>query len=308
MAGPVLVTVSAVTVIGLLRKSSETFPLLAAGVPAFRLLNPLLVTALLLNAALIVNQEIIVPTLAIQLQTPRGNRSAEIQRVDPVYDYGNDKLHVAGDHVLPDTGTLVRPRFSFRTGTLAIRPVSLVAEKALFVSSPPEAPGKKGWLLHRLTNVLDLQSFTPEGRKRVIPANNGTGAFIVSDVSFHYLCSSGRNNRLLSSAQLIDRIRKPAAGAIPVRAQSMALHARLTRPLLCLLTIAIALPIVLRRESQSLIANLAICAAVLGCFYGIAQACVAAGNNDYLSPDAAAWIPVILHGMGAAWTTSLVQT
>ncbi|MEY2724704.1 MAG: hypothetical protein RLZZ458_571, partial [Planctomycetota bacterium] len=38
MAGPVLVTVSAVTVIALLRKSSETFPLLAAGVPAFRLL------------------------------------------------------------------------------------------------------------------------------------------------------------------------------------------------------------------------------------------------------------------------------
>lgn len=308
MAGPVLVTLSAVTVIALLRKSSETFPLLGAGVPAFRLLRPLLLSAFVLCAALTVNQELLLPSIAGQLQTPRGSKSAEVQRVDPVYDYGNDLMHVAGDHVIPDTGVLVGPRFSFREGLLATRPFSLIGEKAEFVSSPAEAPGQKGWLLHNLTTVLDLKSLTPEGRKRIFPANDGKGAFVVSDCSFDYLCNNGRNTRLISSNQLVERIRKPAAGAVSIRAQSLALHSRITRPILCLLSIALALPLVLRRESTSLISNLAVCAAVLGTFYGITQACLAIGSQNVFSPDTAAWIPVILNGMAAAWTSTLVQT
>ena len=308
MAGPVLVTVSAVTVIALLRKSSETFPLLAAGVPAFRLLRPLLVSAFMLCTALVLNQELVLPSIAVRLQTPRGSRSAEIQRVDPVYDYGNDLMHVTGDHVIPSSATLVGPRFSIRKGQLAIRDISLIAEKAVFTSSHPDAPGEKGWLLKNLTAVLDPNCLTLEGRKRVFATDDGTGAFIISDCSFDYLCNAGRNTRLISSNQLIERIRKPATGAISVRAQSLALHSRITRPILCLLSITLALPLVLRRESISLISNLAICAAVLGAFYGITQGCLAVGTRDAISPDTAAWIPVVLNGMAAAWTSTLIQT
>jgi lipopolysaccharide export system permease protein len=308
MAGPILIVVSAVTVVALLRKSSETFPLLAAGIPAFRLLRPLLITALILNAALFVNQEFVIPSLAVRLQTPRGSRAAEIQRVDPVYDYGNDLTHIAGDHVLPGSGTLVGPRFAFREGRLSKRSFILKAEKAFWLSSPPQAPGQNGWLLQKVTGVLDVESLTPEGRKRILPTASGKDVFVVSDVTFDYLCSGGRNTRLLSSFQLVERIRKPAAGVIPVRNQSLALHARLTRPILCLLSISLALPLVLRRESHSLITNLAVCSAVLGIFYGMAHACLAAGNEAFISPDTAAWLPVILNGMASAWASSLVQT
>ncbi|MEY3172133.1 MAG: hypothetical protein RLZZ436_46 [Planctomycetota bacterium] len=308
MAGPILIVVSAVTVVALLRKSSETFPLLAAGIPAFRLLRPLLFTALLLNAALILNQELFIPSLAVRLQTPRGSRTAEIQRVDPVYDYSNDLMHIAGDHVLPASGTLVGPRFAFREGRLTKRPFILKAEKASWVSSPAEAPGKNGWLLRKVTGVLDTGTLTAEGRQRIVPTASGKDVFVVSDVTFHYLCSGGRNIRLLSSAELVERIRKPAAGVIPVRNQSLALHSRLTRPILCLLSISLALPLVLRRESHSLITNLAVCAAVLGAFYGLSIACIAIGNGDLISPDTAAWLPVILNGMATAWSASLVQT
>ncbi len=308
MAGPVLIVVSAVTVVALLRKSSETFPLLAAGIPAFRLLRPLLLTAVVLNVALMVNQEYMIPRLAVRLQTPRGSRAAEIQRVDPVYDYSNDLTHIAGDHVLPGSGTLVGPRFAFREGRLSKRSFILKAEKASWLSSPPEAPGKNGWLLQKVTGVLDIETLTAEGRNRILPTASGTDVFVVSDVTFDYLCSGGRNTRLLSSAQLVERIRKPAAGVVPVRSQSLALHSRLTRPILCLLSISLALPLVLRRESHSLITNLATCAAVLGFFYGTAHACLAAGNGAVLSPDTAAWLPVILNGMASAWAASLVQT
>lgn len=49
MAGPMLIVISVITVLGLLQKNSETFPILAAGIPAFRLLKPLLLAAAILN-------------------------------------------------------------------------------------------------------------------------------------------------------------------------------------------------------------------------------------------------------------------
>ena len=122
------------------------------------------------------------------------------------------------------------------------------------------------------------------------------------------LYNRGRNVQFLSSIQLIQRLRNPATGPIPVRRQSMALHCRLTRPILCLINIAIALPLVFRKESHSLITNMAVCAAVLGVFYGLTEASFALGGTGLIAADLAAWIPVVVTGVASAWTSGLVQT
>jgi lipopolysaccharide export system permease protein len=88
----------------------------------------------------------------------------------------------------------------------------------------------------------------------------------------------------------------------------MALHCRLTRPILCLINIAIALPLVFRKESHSLITNMAVCAAVLGLFYGLTEASFALGGTGLIAADLAAWIPVVVTGVASAWTSGLVQT
>jgi lipopolysaccharide export system permease protein len=132
--------------------------------------------------------------------------------------------------------------------------------------------------------------------------------FIVSEVSFDQLYNRGRNLRFLSSMQLIQRIRNASTGPVPVRGQSIALHFRLTQPLLCLLNIAIAVPLVFRRESHSLITNLVVCACVLGFFYAIAEGSLAMGGSGLIAPDLAAWFPVIVIGVATTWTAGLVQT
>ena len=147
----------------------------------------------------------------------------------------------------------------------------LKAEKATFISET-EQHGS-GWLLQNMTGVLETELLTEEGRKRMIPSSNGRDVFIVSEVSFDQLYNRGRNLKLLSSMQLIQRIQNPATGPMPVRGQSLALHARITRPLLCLLNIAIALPLVMRKESHSLITNMVICAAYWGrCMWSLRDA------------------------------------
>lgn len=306
MTGTMLIVVSVITVLGLIRKSSETFPILAAGIPAFRLLKPLLMAAVILNGALIVNQELIIPNIAVALQTPRGSNQAQVQKVEAVYDHSNYLMHIDGEEVLIESQTLVDASFSIPEPQLATQFSVLKAESARFINATEDHPS--GWLLKNLTGVFNEEVLTDEGRQRVIPRPNGKDLFIASDVSFDQLYNRGRNIQYLSSLQLIQRLQNPSTGPIPVRRQSIALHCRLTRPLLCLINIAIALPLVLRRESHSLITNMAICAGVLGVFYALAEASFALGGSGLIAADLAAWIPVIVTGIVSTWTSGLVQT
>ena len=306
LAGPMLIVVSVITVLGLLRKNSETYPILASGVPAFRLLRPLLLATAMLNGALIVNQEFIIPNLAVQLQTPRGSKVAQVQKVEPVYDYSNHLMHIDGEQVLVEAQTLLGASFALPEPELTTQSCELKAEKARFIPETSKHPS--GWLLENLTGVFDPDILTAEGKQRVIPRTNGKDVFVVSEVSFDQLYNRGRNLRFLSSMQLVQRIQNPSTGPVPVRGQSMALHARMTRPILCLLNIAIALPLVFRKESHSLITNMAVCSAVLGLFYGIAECSFAMGRGGMIAADLAAWLPVIITGIACTWTSGLVQT
>ncbi len=305
LTGSILIVISCVTVLGLLEKHSESHPILAAGVPAFRLLRPLIVGGFLLNLLLVANQEFVMPAVAVELQTPRGSRSAQVQKVEPVYDYSNCMMHIDGDRVVIEERRLDNATFDL-PGELAEQSYALKCESAVYMPKTDKHPA--GWLLKNLTGLFDPEMLTDDGRKRIVPRSNGKDLFIVSDVSFDQLYNRGRNLKLLSSMQLVERIRNPSTGVMPVQRQSLALHSRLTRPVLCLFSIAIALPLVMRRESQSLIMNMAICAFVLAGFYGFTEGCLAMGDARLLRPDLAAWIPVMTMGSASVWTSGYVQT
>ena len=165
-AGNLLVVVSAIAVLGLLQKHSETFPLLAAGIPAFRLLKPLLIAGTILNGVLIANQEFIIPNIAGQLQTPRGSKLAQVQKVEPVYDYSNHLMFIDGEQVLVNSQTLVDATFMLPEPELSTQICVLKAEKAMFAAGTDKHPS--GWLLQNLTGVFDPEILTPEGKQRVI--------------------------------------------------------------------------------------------------------------------------------------------
>ncbi len=307
MTGPMLIVISVIAVLGLLQKHHENYPILAAGIPAFRLLRPLLAAAVLLNLGLIVNQEFIIPAIAAPLQTPRGNSMENLQEVEAVYDYPNFLMHIDGEHVQVEKQLLLNATFGLPVPEMATQICTLTAESAEFIEQTNRHPS--GWLLRNLTGVFDPDILTPFGKIRVLPGTNGKDLFVVSTVSFDQLYSSGRNLKLLSSAQLIQRIRNPSTGPLPVRGQRLALHSRITRPFLCLLSICMALPLVMRKESRSLIMNMAVCAAVLGFFYAFTHGCFALGSTGtLLRPEQAAWLPVIVSGMASTWTATCVQT
>jgi lipopolysaccharide export system permease protein len=183
---------------------------------------------------------------------------------------------------------------------------SLRAESAVYLPENDRHPS--GWLLTNQTGVFDPQLLTDEGRKRIIPKPNGKDIFVASEVNFAELYYQGRNPKLLSSLQLVKRIRHPATGSVTVRQQSLALHSRITRPFLSMLTAAIALPLILRKESMGLIINLAICGCVLAAIFGIAEGSLLLGNAGLIRPELAAWLPIVFTGTTCVWTAGYVQT
>lgn len=305
MAGPILIVVSAIAVLGLLEKNSESHPVLAAGIPALRLLRPFLLGAGILNVLLILNQEFVLPNIVAELQTPRGGVAAASQKVEPVYDYPNYMMHIDGKEIIIEERKLVDASFAL-PNELSQRAYALKCEAAIFM--PQTEQQSAGWLLKNLTGPFHEEMLTDIGRRRIVASSNGRDVFIVSDVSFDQLYNRVSNVKLLSSLQLIDRIRNPSTGLKPVVRQSVALHTRVTRPLLSLLAVAMALPLVMRRESHSLIWNMTICATVIGGFYVLSQASYMLGGNELLRPDLAAWLPVIVTGGATVWTSGYVQT
>lgn len=305
LAGPLLITVSVVAVLGLTEKNSESHPVLAAGIPSFRLLKPLLVGAIALNVLLAVNQEVVMPRIAVYLQTPRGRDHTLKQHVIPVYDYSNHMMHIDGESVSVEEARLENAGF-YLPEEYSTRPCTLSAESAVYLPKNDEHPS--GWLLTNLTTVLDPADLTSEGRERIFLRPNGRDVFVVSDVNFDHLYAQGRNPKLLPAWELVRRIRSPATGTPTALQQSMALHSRLSRPLLSLLSVVIALPLVLRRESRGLIVNMAICGAVLVVVFAFAQGSQLAGGTGLIAPATAAWLPILVAGTTSVWTSGYIQT
>ena len=72
--------------------------------------------------------------------------------------------------------------------------------------------------------------------------------------------------------------------------------------------VLVGVPLVCRKESRSLIANLAYCAVAMGVVFGIGQAFQYAGAARLIPVDLAAWGPVLIAGGLAAWFSGSMRT
>src|SRR5204862_2903499 len=68
LIGGTLEVISAMVALALVQKYGELNPSLSAGISTFRLMRPLLIGAALVNGLIFLNQELIIPRIAIELQ------------------------------------------------------------------------------------------------------------------------------------------------------------------------------------------------------------------------------------------------
>ncbi|MEZ6066287.1 MAG: LptF/LptG family permease [Planctomycetaceae bacterium] len=304
LVGPTAAMMSASTVLALMSKNGELHPILAAGVPTYRLSYPVLGGLVLVNALLIANQELVIPRVTVFLQGNRGSASANAVEVEPCLSANG--IYVTGARLFLGDNRLLNAEFRMSTGSLSETFVTLRAINAYYMPRKGTTPA--GWVLVNPQPRHDQLQLTPEGRQVVFPLNYHNSIFIVSEVTPQELYNRGASFKYLSTSELLLRARQPSPGTGTARARLIHLHARMTRPLVMIVTLFLAFPMILRKESKSLVTNVAFCAMLMAMVFGTNQAMRFIGQAGLLSPELTVWLPIIgFSGLGA-WLSPLTKT
>lgn len=305
MLGAILSVVSIIVVFGLLQKHCEIAPVLAAGIPTFRLIRPFLIGTILVNGLLMANQEFVIPEIAHILQADRAKSGEKGKDVEPIYDY-KTHIRIDGKELFIADQRLDGANFVLPVPEIAVDLTTLNAQEATFHEAT--ANRDAGWHLRQVTPPFSELALTEAGQRIVIPLDDPADVFVVTDISFDQLSDRNKSYKFVGTGELIRRIQNPTFGTASVKAQIIHLHARLVTPVANVLCIFVAVPLILRKESRGLVTNMAVCAGVLGVIYGLTQGFLYCGRVNWIPADLAAWASPILTGTLGAWLSDLTQT
>ncbi len=306
LVGPSLSVIAVMVVLAMLLKHNEFYPVLSTGVPTYRIAWPLVFGVLAIATMLITNQELIIPRVAQHLQSTHGNSASDAQTFDTQYD-NQTWIIVSGQELLPAQHRIVNPTFVLpHPNIVSDYEPELCGESADYIPVQGRKPAH--WVLKNVTQPFDARKLTPAGRKVVIPHKNGKDFILVIGLSFDQLQNRNTSFRYLSTLDLVYRIQHPTAQASSTRAQVMHLHGRFTRPVVSLISVFLVIPLILRREKDNLVTNVATCTLVLALVLGIGQGMDFLGQTSLVKPEVAAWTPILFGGTLASWLTGTVRT
>ncbi len=305
MVGPILTVISTMVVFALLLKNRELHPMLSAGVPAARLVFPMLIGTLAVNLLLVLNQELLLPAVADELLKPIGSSSKDTQRVYVRRDFSSH-IEISGEALMLAEHKLLHPEFLLPAPEINSEIITLRADHAIYHRKTKQRPA--GWHLKQATPEFGQLRLTAAGQKVVLPLADPNDLFIVTDIGSDQLSGMTSAYRYQSSWDLVDRLRNPSFSTMTARSQVLHLHERMTRPLGNLLAVCLAVPLVLRRESFSIITNLAVCCGAMICLMAFAQVSNYLGRIHWIPLDFATWLPIIACGGLVAWQSDRMQT
>lgn len=305
MVGAIISVTSVIVVFGLLQKNCEIAPILAAGIPTFRLVRPFLFGTIIVNGLIVANQELVIPKIAHILQADRTSPGENGKDVEPIYDYVTH-IRIDGQQLYMADQRLEGANFVLPVPEIAVDLTTLNAQEATFHEKTEDRDA--GWHLRDVAPPFSELSLTTVGQRIVKPMDDPNDVFVVTDISFDQLSNRNSSYEFVNTQELIRRIRNPAFGTASVRGQISHLHSRLVTPIANVLCIFVAVPLILRKESQGLVTNMAVCAGVLGLIYGLTEGFLYCGRVNWLPADLAAWCSPIVTGSLGAWLHDLTQT
>lgn len=306
-AGPPLVIISLMVLLVMLQRSGELHPMLAAGIPMYRVMTPLILASSGIYMLLALNQEFIVPQIAHAAYETRGGGDATRHDVESFTDHST-RISIDGKSIRLSTRTIENASFVLPAPALVHEITILESPTATFFPARGKRPA--GWLLRNVSPPpAELQDrLTDSGRQTVLLPEKSQNAFVISSVTSDQLCQRSSSYSLLSTKELMQRIRCPAFGLVSVHRLVLHFHARLAQPLLNVIAVLIVVPLMVRRESPGIVTDSALCGFVLASLFGVVQACQVLGLNQFVPADMAAWIPVIVGGSVSAWLSGVIRT
>jgi lipopolysaccharide export system permease protein len=285
----IIIVIAAVFSLGKMTRNNELVAVMASGVSLKRVIMPIILLAILLTGLLVIDQEFIIPRLAHQLI-----RSHDSLPGEEVYElwFMNDSKgsFICTKKFDEKTQTIINPfiitRHELEPDNWEVT-ATITAESAVYNSS------KKGWDLKNglLTNVAASDSATTYKPQ--------TKEFFETDITptdIPMRLQEGYKS-LLSSTQLIALARQRGTRLKDEAELYLQRHSRITDPVMNIIMLMIALPVLVCRDPKAMKSAIMISFALTSLCYVVTFACKMFATEVFfgqIRPEFWAFVPIVI--------------
>jgi len=319
----VITMMAAIFAVTWMQKNNELLAMLAAGISARRVIVPVIAAAFLVNLAAIANEEFVIPRVSDELQRAHDDDGTLRMSAGSRYDVNEIQLQGKSgyrSHQTIDKFSALLPVSRF--GSL----MALDAKLARYIPTDhPTSPLKGGWLLWGAT--LSPSGSEPDGKVLVdVPASmvaklpkhyggpDGKGPpppgammFLRSDITFRNITRKTDWYQYASTPDLIRAYADEGSRTERTRV-AVFLHSRIVRPIASMMLLFLTLPLVLGGEGRNMFVNLGLSLGTSALFYAASFLVNYLGNSNVMSPELAAWVPIMAFGTLAAARWDAIRT
>jgi lipopolysaccharide export system permease protein len=294
----IVTVIAAMFTLASFQRFNELTALLAAGIPKWKVIKPLVVAAGLVALAAALNREIVMPACREQLSRDTHDLWGERGKdVSPRQDDATEVL-IRGKQAIAKTKQIHEPSFLLPAAWDA--PFKQLQAADAFYH--PAADGHpSGYLLKGMAQPKTLDktpSLPRQGSPVVLTPRDYPDwlapdeCFVVSEITFDQLAGNEHWVQFSSTLDLIRARRNASLGAGADVA--VAIHGRFVQPLLDMTLLFLGLPLILRRGNRNLFMAAGLSVAIVAGFLMIVSAAQYLGSSYLIPPDLAAWCPLII--------------
>ncbi|WP_166830393.1 LptF/LptG family permease [Thalassoroseus pseudoceratinae] len=292
-AGSMLGLATLVILLIQLQRRGQIAPILAAGVPTFRLTRPLVLCVTGVGLLVFANREILIPKYAHLKHVQRGENTGTSHRVEAVYDFETFVM-IDGERLIPSEARLLAPRFVLPTPTVAKELTVINGHEAHFETHQ----GQPGWRITNVVEEIEQLPLTGVGRQLLKPIPNSDDVFVQTSIGPDILFKRKSAECYLASGDIVDRIRNPAFTTLSVRNLQLEFHRRFVEPIVLFLCAMLTVPLMIQKETKGgLPINTAMSFLFLGIVWVAGFAFTFVGRIGWITPALTAWGPAILTGV-----------
>jgi lipopolysaccharide export system permease protein len=293
----ILALVAAMFTVTWIQRHQEMTALLAAGVPRFRVLRPVVIAAVCVSVLAMANRELVIPQTRQQLATDSKNLGGQQEaQMQSRFDSQSDIL-LGGETIVFAEKKINRPSFVLPVG-LDQFGRQLAAAEAHYL--PARDGHESGYLLTDVSApkaLLNEPSLLLNGKPIVKTPKDASWlkpdeVFVVSGVSFEFLSAGSTWRDYASTRELIHELRSPSTDlGADVR---YAIHSRFLQPFMDTTLLFLGLPLVVSRGNRNPYLAIGLCVAVVALFMIVKLSCQSLCLTGWLTAPLAAWLPLMV--------------
>jgi len=299
LAAPTLLVSAAASMVRL-NRSRELTSIKAAGVSLYRVMWPMILVGLILDGFYIVNQEFIIPGIAVELaRDPDDLAVQEDFAVDFVRDEHNNIIYApiydpkahemrAEKKVFEDGSVVFPARVRiFQRDSKYEALGTIEAERAAW----DEARGR--WVFTNGVKLPPIQEATLLDRAPTGPTGEPQADYY-TNVGPRELQRHRASDfyRYMSYAELKSLAEDPMRGNR--RQLQVEMHQHMTGPILNVLILLLGMPFLAAREDRSYVVSIIVAASLFVGVFAVRFVATAFGNAGHVEPLFAAWLPVFI--------------